>query len=158
MILQSKKNTQPLHIAYLYFLFLARESLIAGCLVLDYHGFPKDFRFSRAKQPNALQKSLYGTSLESYLIESVTKELVNELTTEPSFCLTNYRFPYSEECLEYPIYYMAKTEESKIIDPLNSVEGVYTPTSLQESQIEFELFEPFTRIEQALEIIRQESS
>ena len=41
-----------LHFGYLQFLFLARETLIAGLLVVDENGFPLDFRFCKAVKPN----------------------------------------------------------------------------------------------------------
>ena len=68
-------QSAELHFGYLQFLFLARETLIAGLLVVDENGFPLDFRFCKAVKPNPLQRTLYGDSLEPYLIESVTKEL-----------------------------------------------------------------------------------
>ena len=40
-----------LHFGYLQFLFLARETLIAGLLVVDENGFPLDFNCKAVVNP-----------------------------------------------------------------------------------------------------------
>ena len=153
LILGSKPT--DLHFGYLNFSFFARETLIAGLLVVDENGFPIDFRFCKAVKPNPLQRTLYGDSLEPYLIESVTKELFSDLTGNPAICFSNYRFPFSSEALPYPVSLMKMVEEELFVEPLNQITCKMQISEIEES-IDFQLYEPAERVEQALNMIRQE--
>lgn len=156
LILGSSAHNE-LHLGYINFSFFARETLIAGLLVVDEHGFPLDFRFCKAVKPNPLQRTLYGDSLEPYLIESVTKELFTDLTGKPLICFSNYRFPFTSETLPYPVSFMKIVEEELFLEPLNQITCKMEIKDIEES-IEFQLFEPAKRVEQALNMIRQEDT
>ena len=150
-------QSAELHFGYLQFLFLARETLIAGLLVVDENGFPLDFRFCKAVKPNPLQRTLYGDSLEPYLIESVTKELFSELNATPIICFSNYRFPFSNENLPYPVSLMKMVDEELFVETLNEIPCNMDIKEIEES-IQFQIYEPFRRIQQALEMIRQDEN
>ena len=153
LILGSKPT--DLHFGYLNFSFFARETLIAGLLVVDEHGFPVDFRFCKAVKPNPLQRTLYGDSLEPYLIESVTKELFSDLTGTPVICFSNYRFPFPSEALPYPVSLMKMVDEELFLEALNQIPCKMEISEIEEA-IDFQLYEPSERVEQALNMIRQE--
>ncbi len=146
-----------LNFGYLQFLFLAHETLIAGLLVVDENGFPLDFRFCKAVKPNPLQRTLYGDSLEPYLIESVTKELFADLNASPLTCFSNYRFPFSSENLPYPASLMKMVDDELFVEPLNQIPCSMDLKEIEES-IQFQIYEPFKRIEQALNMIRKDET
>ena len=157
MILKPKA-IEELHFAYLYFMFLAKETLMAGLLVLDKQGFPKDFRFSTATKPNPLQKILYGECLEPYLIESVTQELCKDLSVTPSHVLTNFRYQFSETSLPYPVYLVIKGEgATPKIDRLNSIDP-QRPIEEACQEASFSMVEPFQRLEDALNLVKEGDS
>ena len=161
MILKPKSNEDtdtPLHLGYLYFHFLAQESVIGGCLVVDRDGFPQDFRYSLATHPDALQKALYGQCLQPYLIESMTTSLVSELVCTPTLFLTNYRFSYSPESMPFPIFYLdfSNPEEQKTVS-LNEI-SIEPQVENYRDEIRFSTEEPFARLEEALTLLREEKS
>ncbi|MBT3784008.1 hypothetical protein HOF92_03460 [bacterium] len=154
----SENSDTTLHLGYLYFLFIAQESVIGGCLIVDRDGFPQDFRYSLATHPEPLQKALYGQCLQPYLIESMTTSLVSELVCTPSLFLTNYRYSYSPESMPFPIFYLdlSDPEQRKTL-ALNEM-PLEPPAANYTDEIKFSSEEPFARLEEALTLLREDKS
>ena len=152
----TSKPDQTLYLGYLYFLFLARESVLGGCLVIDQDGYPQDFRYSMARHPDPLQKALYGQSLQPYLIDSMTASLLNELVFTPNFFLTNYRHQYSDEAMPLPVFYLDLSDQDKPKPILLNEKILENSFEEMEARLKFPLLEPFQRVEEALEMLKDE--
>ena len=139
-------------IAYLAFQFPSADRFTVGLLCLDRQGFPVDFRFSSPVQPTAMQKALYGATLESWLIQSIAKDLFKDMAQKPQLVITNYK-EMSGEWLGLPLYLLERgssLENLVLIDAMGKKEEELL---LVVSQFTIDLQEPFKRIEQALALI-----
>ncbi len=142
--------TEPTPFAgYLAFVFSGADHFTVGLLVLDRDGFPLDFRFSSPVQPSAMQKALYGQSLEPWLLQSVCRELFRGLQEKPRILLTNYK-ELDPDWLEVPLYLMERGEKPVPMD--ENAENQEEDRDWLETA-RFDLQEPFTRIEEALRLI-----
>ncbi|MBW7876921.1 MAG: hypothetical protein H3C47_13150 [Candidatus Cloacimonetes bacterium] len=139
-------------IAYLAFQFPSADRFTVGLLSLDKQGFPVDFRFSSPVQPTAMQKALYGATLESWLIQSIAKDLFKDMAHKPQLVITNYK-EITSEWLGLPLYLLERgntVSDLVLVDPLGKKEEELLSVV---SQFTIDLQEPFKRIEQALALI-----
>lgn len=66
------------------------QGYIGATLVTNERGAPSEFRCTHPVRPNAVQKAMYGKSLESHIgLELCGKPLLNSLTTNPLVCLVD---------------------------------------------------------------------
>jgi hypothetical protein len=144
-------------LAFLYFDFLPAEGVRAGLLILNRYGYPEDFSYSTSINPTPLQKALYGDLLESYLLQKLAIELYAELPENIIAVFTNHPFTLSDTGnIKKPLYHIKiNEEENPEFVPLYQFKADIEPSALL-AEYPFELTEPFSRIEKALKLLKNE--
>jgi hypothetical protein len=83
---------------------------VGAAMVTNDRGYPLEFRVSTAVRPSAVQRALYGHSLDSYVeSELVGKVLIAELKRRPLVLLVN-RLGLLEAPLEVPVVFIAHSD------------------------------------------------
>ena len=86
------------------------DGLSGAAMVTNERGYPLEFRVTTPVRPSAMQKALYGTSLDSYLIvELVGRRLVSEIQRRAILCFTNSREAVAVES-PFPMFFVAPTD------------------------------------------------
>lgn len=76
------------HLAFIMLADVEEGVLRGGILVTDAHGKPVEFRCTSPIQPNAVQRTLYGTTLMPHIaVELVGVPLVKNVQTSPDVVL-----------------------------------------------------------------------
>jgi hypothetical protein len=71
----------------------AHDGYLAAILITDYQGVPKEFRCTHPVKPTALQKPLYGDTLEPYIgVELCGIPLIHSLQNKPSVVIVQKEF------------------------------------------------------------------
>lgn len=157
-----------------------------GILVINERGVPMEFRCTSPIRPNVVQRTLYGPSLDPFmLVELIGKPLLSTLrerfdvltVNEPSFL--NIR----QQCVQPTVYLRrqgvdltAETAdddgESALIEPRSQkfapvvaevfredAAGIQTALPfLQRCSVSFDIMEPFERILKALQKVHEEKT
>jgi hypothetical protein len=92
--------------------FQTRDSSgqVGAAMVTNERGYPLEFRVSTAVRPSAVQRALYGDSLDGYVeAELVGKVLVAELKRKPSVVLVN-RLGLLEAATDRPLVLVARAD------------------------------------------------
>lgn len=144
-------------LAFLYFDFLPAEGVRAGLLILNRYGYPEDFSYSTAINPTPLQKALYGDLLESYLLQKLALELYSELPENTIAVFTNHPFVLTDTgSIKKPLYHIkTHEEEAPEFIPIYQFKADTEPAILL-AEYPFEISEPFSRIEKALKLLKNE--
>lgn len=83
----------------------------AGLLVTDNRGYPQEFRVASPVRPNALQRSLYGSDLNQFMISDIlAAPLLKDVQIAPSFVLANRREALTTRS-PYPVLYVSDAAE-----------------------------------------------
>lgn len=160
----------------------SRDGYIAGLLITDLKGIPIEFRCTYPVKPTAIQRILYGDSLESYVgINLCASSLLKSVQNDPSILIVSK--PYLIEIRKttrFPVTYLKKAGETPEIGlpELGKKERIDSPMSKFNSVVAFchpdfsedavvikeileksfhflDPLEPFTRISKAIEMIEK---
>lgn len=162
----------------------ADGSYIGAVLVTDQSGFPQEFRCTHPVKPTAVQKSLYGASLEPHIgIELCGRPLFASLVRRPTILfLTRVTLLDLRPSLPIPTLVIGKAGEAFQVRtegspqrPMMQIEsptGRFSPVNIQAhpdylgdrtvatqelQQIAFDPLEVFTRISTAIEqLVKQD--
>lgn len=142
---------------------------IGGVLVVNDLGIPVEFKYSEPVTPTKLQEIIYGSSLEYYLhAEIIAKGLIQKVENRPEFVLTqDSSLLFDKNILSVTLLPQSipeKREGNEAILPLNnsSIRITFQENTKIEDTIvakivdfasRIDLFEPFDRVEKALEYI-----
>ena len=142
---------------------------IGGILVINDLGIPVEFKYSEPVTPTKLQEIIYGSSLEYYLhTEIIAKGLIQKVENRPEFILTqDSSLLFDRNIVSVTLLPQSvpeKKEGNEAIVPLNnnSIRITFQETTKVEDTIvskiidfasRIDLFEPFDRVEKALEYI-----
>lgn len=88
-----------------------REGLTGAAMVTNERGYPLEFRVASSIRASAVQKALYGSSLEPYVItELIAKRLLSELQRRPALILVN-RVNATQSSSSYPLLFAAHADD-----------------------------------------------
>ena len=83
---------------------------VGAAMVTNDRGYPLEFRISTAVRPSAVQRALYGDSLDPYIeAELVGKVLVAQLKRSPAVLLVN-RLGLLETAAKTPVVFLARAD------------------------------------------------
>lgn len=159
---------------------------IASFLITDFKGIPIEFRCTHPLKPDAVQRSLYGEGLLSYIgVEACGKPLIKAMRNKPKLLFVDKPFLLKlDEQAPYPTIFVkeAKGEEDSTtsesfgseyhIEVIESGYNGFTPLEIvQKGEVtpktreligqvyaEYNILESFDRIKNAVESLNQLTS
>lgn len=101
-----------------------KDGRIGAVLVTDHFGVPQEFRCSHPVKPTAIQRQLYGNSLEPYLgIQLCGIPLVQSLKLRPSLIIVNREYLLSlRQDSPYPVIFLHRAGETIELESLDAAE------------------------------------
>jgi hypothetical protein len=164
-----------MELSNLGFLTVLHESngYLGGYLVTNVWGRPLEFRLSSAVQPNRVQQILYAGTLESYICADLIGKTLMEKTAVPVQLLVTDRATVLDLRLkmECPLVWLAGSDDPRAAVRVESGAAVFPAQSgrgpllchprfpddvgltrdlLNRLDSDFDLFEPFVRIREAV--------
>ena len=86
------------------------EGTSGAAMVTSERGYPLEFRVTTPVRPSAVQRALYGKSLEPYVItELIARRLIAELQRKPALVLTN-RLGAIDAVSAHPMAFVARAD------------------------------------------------
>ena len=163
------------------------KSYRGGALVVDAHGTPLEFRCTSPIRPNAVQRTLYGSSLDPFmLVQLMAKPLLASLREEFHVLLVDDRwFLNVRDENDTPALFVRRHgtdvtgegsgDQDKRSALIDSPSGRFAPvvaetfhknredtnsvsSVLQDASAHIDLLEPFQRIQRALEKVHEEKA
>ncbi len=126
-------------------------SFRGGALVTDVETYPLEFRLTSPIRPTPLQKTLYGKTLQAYIItELIAMPLLKSLKEKPSLVIVNSTlYLAARPKIEYPIISIdSKKQEyqshSDFLSESNLAKQILQSLSFEQ------LAEPFSRVQAAV--------
>ena len=154
---------------------------LGSVLITDSKGIPMEFRYTRPIKPNALQVSLYGTTLLHHVgIELVGRPLIRSVTNKPKLIFVDKPFLLDlanrSQCPVVCVKEIEAEDDSALsdtngseycIEDLLPVDNTFRPLQIvQKKEIqsktknlverlhtEFDVLAPFDRMKRAVETI-----
>ncbi|MEJ5256665.1 MAG: hypothetical protein WHS64_00265 [Fervidobacterium sp.] len=142
---------------------------LGGILIVNDYGIPVEFKYSEPIVPTRLQQIIYGNSLEYYLnTEIISKGLIQKLENRPELLLVEDPMLLFDKNIVMvtllPQMVNEKTEGNEAVVNVNNKsiritfpENIKVENTLVQKVVElsqkFDIFEPFDRIEKALEYV-----
>ncbi len=163
-------------IGYMMVLRMDENGYLGGIMVTDAYAIPLEFKYSEPIKPTGLQKILYGSSIEKYLmVDVIAKKLIQNVQEKPKFILLDDSRLLGLQS-KSPIIYIANSsknekekESDELREGLNTEELeagfkiVYTGTLTSEDMKwlerlsdEIDILEPFQRLKEALKYVCSE--
>jgi hypothetical protein len=182
------RPSSDVHIAYLSRgKFEDGKAHRAGILVVDGHGRPLEFRCTSPIRPNPVQRTLYGGSLDPYmLVELMGKSLLSNLRESYNILVVNEPgFLNLREYCDRPMLFIrrqgvdlageAAADQAGASVLVDSPSGRFDPVvaqafrkyagdatdalpTLERAADHFDPLEPFERIQRALEKVHEEKA
>jgi hypothetical protein len=90
-----------------------KDSYLGAILVVDVRGRPAEFRVTFPIKPTAIQRPLYGDSLEPYIgVELCGKQLINSISHNLELIIVDQRFLLEiRNALEFPVIHVSRAGE-----------------------------------------------
>ena len=127
------------------------SSFRGGALVTDTATYPLEFRLTSPIRPTPLQKTLYGKTLQSYIVaELIAIPLLKSLKVKPALAIANSNlFLAARPQLEYPIICFDANKKlfqshANYPNDMKLPEQIFKPLNFEQ------LAEPFLRIQAAI--------
>jgi hypothetical protein len=163
----------------------AKDTFRGGILVTDVRGKPIEFRCTSAIQPNAVQKTLYGSTLWPYMaVELMGLPLIRSVVERPHVIIIQQpEFIDVRSAVEQPVLLLSRQGSTLAVaedgnqaptELINSPSGKFEPIvvtshegygsdleivrDLRERCTAMDLMEPFERIRKAIEFVHQKES
>ena len=162
------------------------DDYLGAYLITDFEGLPKEFRCTHSITPDDVQKALYGDSLLSYIgVELCGKPLIQSSKNRPRIIIIDKSFLLKlSDHSSYPVVFVNRVENGDDLSDVEEYGSEYqiermesnhyedetleiikkredNPDSIQLMKKlchEFDIFEPFNRMLNAIESLRQKSS
>jgi len=113
---EALKNMEPTKakIGYIIASEQCDNVFMGGLLVTDQKGLPIEFRYTDPVTPTKLQRIIYGSALDRYLIvEVIARSLVESISDKPDIFITNSRLILElSEVFKAPLISIQQGEES----------------------------------------------
>lgn len=139
------------------------KSFVGGVLITDFKTRPLHFAYVTPVRPTALQKILYGSTLNEHVqVDVIAKKLFQEIPVVPTVLFVDSEDVLKiQRIVEYPVAYLSKANESVSDGSTLSTLRYKTYTENYETQkiigqtianLEnaIDLIEPFHRMREAL--------
>ncbi|MGQ9855464.1 MAG: hypothetical protein ACUVQF_01890 [Fervidobacterium sp.] len=142
---------------------------LGGILIVNDYGIPVEFKYSEPIAPTRLQQIIYGNSLEYYLnTEIISKGLIQKLENRPELLLVEDPMLLFDKNIVMvtllPQMVNEKVDGNEAVVNVNNKslritfpENAKVEDSLVQKIVDlsqkFDIFEPFDRIEKALEYV-----
>lgn len=109
------------------------EGLTGAAMITNERGYPREFRVTTTVRPSAVQRALYGESLDRYLVvELIGKRLAAEMR-QPLFVLSNIRQALEVDA-PVPILFAAPADQMVINEGMGAsyqrLEGAGIPRAI----------------------------
>lgn len=103
-----------------------KDGKIGAILITDHNGVPQEFRCSHPVKPTAIQKPLYGDTLEPYIgIQLCGIPLIKSLQLKPTLIIVNKEFLLEvREDSPYPLIFFRRAGEAIEVEPSDSKKRV----------------------------------
>lgn len=100
----------------------AEDGYIGAILITDPHGIPQEFRCTLPIKPTAIQKPLYGDSMEPYIgVELCGKPLMQSVQHPPSLLLVNREFLLDvRQASGCPVVFVRQAGEAIDVEPADT--------------------------------------
>jgi hypothetical protein len=160
------------------------DGYAGAILITDFKGIPMEFRCTDPIKPDAIQLSLYGSTFFPHVgVELCGKPLIHAVKNKPKFVIVNQSYLLKlDSSSPYPVILVRKTgHQDKNVDDLGSQYQIEVMKSRDNQTSAFEIisqretidkiqehvqklctvidiFEPFERIEKAVEIITRKNA
>lgn len=162
------------------------DDYLGAYLITDFEGLPKEFRCTHSITPDDVQKALYGNSLPSYIgVELCGKPLIQSSKNRPRIIIVDKSFLLKlSDHSSYPIVFVNRVKNGDDLTDVEEYGSEYQIERLKSNHYEdetleivkkreespdsnqlmkkicyeFDIFEPFDRMINAIESLRQKSS
>ncbi|WP_126992442.1 hypothetical protein [Thermosipho globiformans] len=133
------------------------DKYIGGILIINDKGIPVEFKYTEPIIPTAIQKIIYGSSLEEYLsTEIIGKTLIEKIENKPEIIFVDSQELLSLENVVFLAELKTPAEESleinnryfKIIPLKENIKSILIDISEK-----IDITEPFSRLEKALNYV-----
>ncbi len=142
---------------------------IGGIMVTNELGIPQEFKYTDPVVPTALQKIIYGNSLEFYLhTEIIAKSLVQKLENKPEVIFVDEtKLLFDKSIVFISLLSQAVQEKKEGNEAIINLEGKTVRVMLTENLViddklidkirelgtQMDIFEPLLRVRKALEYV-----
>jgi len=155
-------------------------------LITDFEGLPKEFRCTHSITPDDVQKALYGDALLSYIgVELCGKPLIQSSKNRPRLIIVDKSFLLKlSDHSSYPVIFVNRVENGGELSDIEEYGSEYQMERMESNHYEdetleivkkradnphssalmkkisyeFDVFEPFDRMLNAIESLKQKSS
>ncbi len=142
---------------------------IGGIMVTNELGIPQEFKYTDPIVPTALQKIIYGNSLEFYLhTEIIAKSLVQKLENKPEVIFVDEtKLLFDKSIVFISLLPQTVQEKKEGNEAIINLEGKTVRVMLTENSViddrlidkirelgtQMDIFEPLSRVRKALEYV-----
>ena len=162
------------------------DDYMGAYLITDFEGLPKEFRCTHSIKPDDVQKALYGDALLSYIgVELCGKPLIQSSKNRPRIIIVDKSFLLKlSDHSSYPVAFVNRVENGDKLTDIEEYGSEYQIERMKSNHYEdetleivkkkednphsselmkklcyeFDIFEPFDRMLNAIESLRQKSS
>lgn len=113
--MDTSRQNEKLSIGFLSVIdTISHDGYIAGLLITDLQGIPIEFRCTQPVKPSALQRILYGDSLENFIgVNLCGFSLLRSIQNKPSLLIVNKPYPIElRKSTDFPIAYLKRAGET----------------------------------------------
>jgi len=154
---------------------LNKDGKIGAILITDHNGVPQEFRCSHPVKPTAIQKPLYGETLEPYIgIQLCGIPLIQSIQLRPTLIIVDKEFLLDvREESPYPLIFLRRAGEAIEVESSNSKKRIRIiimphPDFVEDEEKAKEIldkifsyldpYEPFERMKKAVEVLGKQDN